>query len=168
MKQLHWITSKSMTSMFYQSANFLIWKISGVRFMYYRIARKFAGEYKFNDLVVYLCNCQIKTRQHFLLEHICMAIPYWTAKFKSANIFSMAILGPTTKFYFHQYYRLCGMPLNHSVHVHIAPHYITKPTRHDYVVQSRYVSLKIFGLTKLQMLFVVCEGNLSLGLSPCW
>ena len=134
--------------------------------MYYRIARKFAREYKFSDLAVYLCNFQIKTRQHFLLEHICMAIPCQTAKFKSANIFSMAILGPTAKFDSCQYYRLYGMPLNHSVHVHIMPRYITKPTRHDYVVQSRSVSLKIFWLTKLQMLFVISEGNLRLGLSP--
>ena len=26
--------------------------------------------------------------------YVCMAIPYQTAKFKSANIFAMAILGP--------------------------------------------------------------------------
>ena len=133
-----------MTSLFYQSTNFLIWKFSDIRFVYYRIARKFAGEYKFSDLAVYLCNCQIKIRQHFLLAHICKAIPYRTAIFKSANIFSMAILGPTAKFYSRQYYRLYGMPLNHSVHVHIAPRYTTKPTRHDYVVQFCSVLLKIF------------------------
>ena len=37
-----------------------------------------------------------------------MAIPYRTAKFKSANIFAMAILGPTTKFNSCQYFRLYG------------------------------------------------------------
>ena len=38
-----------------------------------------------------------------------MAIPYRTAKFKSTNIFAMAILGPTAKFNSHQYFRLYDM-----------------------------------------------------------
>ena len=38
-----------------------------------------------------------------------MAIPYQTAKFKSANIFVMAILGPTTKFNSHQYFWLLSI-----------------------------------------------------------
>ena len=38
-----------------------------------------------------------------------MVIPYWTAKFKFANIFVMAILGPTTKFNSRQYFRLYGI-----------------------------------------------------------
>ena len=36
-----------------------------------------------------------------------MVIPYRTAKFKSADIFIMAIWGPTAKFNSHQYFRLC-------------------------------------------------------------
>ena len=38
-----------------------------------------------------------------------MAIPYQTAKFKSANIFAMAILGPITKFNSRQYFWLYGI-----------------------------------------------------------
>ena len=38
-----------------------------------------------------------------------MVIPYRTTKFKSANIFSMAILGPSAKFNSCQYFRLYGM-----------------------------------------------------------
>ena len=34
---------------------------------------------------------QIKIRQYFILAYIRMAIPYRTAKFKSTNIFTMAI-----------------------------------------------------------------------------
>ena len=43
-----------------------------------------------------------------------MAIPYRTAKFKSANIFAMAILGPTAKFSSRQYFRLYGIQLEFS------------------------------------------------------
>ena len=39
-----------------------------------------------------------------------MAIPYQTAKFKSANIFTMAILGPTTEFNSRQYFWLYSKP----------------------------------------------------------
>ena len=70
---------------------------------YYRIARKFGG------LTVCLCNRQIKIRQYFLLAYIHMAIPYRTAKFKSANIFAMVILGSTAKFNSRQYFRLYGI-----------------------------------------------------------
>ena len=35
------------------------------------------------------------------LHNICMAIPYQTAKFKSTNMFAMAIWEPTTKFNSH-------------------------------------------------------------------
>ena len=48
-----------------------------------------------------------KIRQHF----IHMAIPYQTAKFKSANILAMAIWGSTTKFNPHKYFHLYGMSL---------------------------------------------------------
>ena len=40
--------------------------------------------------------------------YVYMAIPYRTAKFKSANIFAMAIWGPTAKFNSHQYFQLYG------------------------------------------------------------
>ena len=47
---------------------------------------------------------------YFLLEYVIhMVIPYRTTKFKSANIFSMAILGPSAKFNSCQYFRLYGM-----------------------------------------------------------
>ena len=45
---------------------------------------------------------------NFLLAYICMAIPYQTTKFKSANILAIAILGSTTKFNSRQYFRLYG------------------------------------------------------------
>ena len=70
---------------------------------HYRIAGKFGG------LAVYYYNRQIKIRQNFLLAYICMAIPYRTAKFKSANILSIAILGSTAKFNARQYFWLYGM-----------------------------------------------------------
>ena len=38
-----------------------------------------------------------------------MAIPYRTAKFKSANTLAIAILGSTAKFNARQYFRLYGM-----------------------------------------------------------
>ena len=68
----------------------------------YRIAGKFGG------LAVYLNNRQIKIRQHFLLAYIRMAIPYQTAKLKSANTFAMAIWDPTAKFNSRQYFQLYG------------------------------------------------------------
>ena len=37
------------------------------------------------NLAVLQCNHQIKIRQNFLLTYACMAIPYWTAKFKPTN-----------------------------------------------------------------------------------
>ena len=41
-----------------------------------------------------------------------MAIPYRTAKFKSAKIFAIVILGSTAKFNFRQYFRLYGIPMS--------------------------------------------------------
>ena len=38
-----------------------------------------------------------------------LAILYWTAKFKSANMFAIAIWDPMTKFNFRQYFRLYGI-----------------------------------------------------------
>ncbi|MCG8623694.1 MAG: hypothetical protein MJE68_17085, partial [Proteobacteria bacterium] len=54
-------------------------------------------------------NSQIKIRQNFLLAYIRMAIPYQTAKFKSANILLIAIWSSTTKFNARQYFRLYGI-----------------------------------------------------------
>ena len=57
-----------------------------------------------------LCyNCQIGIHQNFLLAYMRMAILYRTAKFKSANIFAIAILGSTAKFNSRQYFRLYSM-----------------------------------------------------------
>ena len=71
-------------------------------------SRKIWRGIKFGGSAVYLCNHQIKIHQYFLLAYIHMAIPYQTAKFKSTNIFAMAILGPTTKFNSRQYFWLYG------------------------------------------------------------
>ena len=71
-------------------------------------SRKIWRGIKFGGLAVYYYNRQIKIRQNFLLAYICMAIPYRTAKFKSANILSIAILGSTAKFNARQYFRLYG------------------------------------------------------------
>ena len=54
-------------------------------------------------------NHQIKIHQNFLCTYIHMAIPYQTAKFKSANILAIAILGSTAKFNSRQYFRLYGI-----------------------------------------------------------
>ena len=72
-------------------------------------SRKIWRGIKFGGLVVCSSNCQIKIRQNFLLAYICMAIPYRTANFKSANKFAMAIWEPTAKFNSHQYFWLYGM-----------------------------------------------------------
>ena len=50
---------------------------------------------------------------NFLLAYIHMAILYRTAKFKSANILAVAILGSTTKFNSRQYFQLYGMCVSH-------------------------------------------------------
>ena len=96
----------------------------------YCIAGKFGGEL---NLAVWrtsvcLCNRQIKICQYFLLAYtlscIHMAIPYWTAKFKSANTFAMAILGPTTKFNSRQYFRLNGIWNNFQVYWYVYLEYM--------------------------------------------
>ena len=53
-------------------------------------------------------NRRIKIRQNFLLAYIHMVILYRTAKFKSANVLEIAILGSTAKFNSCQYFRLYG------------------------------------------------------------
>ena len=65
----------------------------------YLIAGNFGGELNLAFWrSVYLCDRQIKIHQYLILAYIQMAIPYPTAKFKSANIFAMVIWGPTAKF----------------------------------------------------------------------
>ena len=54
-------------------------------------SRKIWQGIKFGGLAVSACDRQIKIRQYFILAYIRMAIPYRTAKFKSANIFTMVI-----------------------------------------------------------------------------
>ena len=84
--------------------------ISGISLQCFIIpySRKIWRGIKFGGLAVYLCNRQIKMRQYFILAYIHVAIPYRTAKFKSANIFAIAIWGPTAKFNSRQYFRLYG------------------------------------------------------------
>jgi hypothetical protein len=60
-------------------------------------------------LAVSITITKLEISQNFLLAYIRMAIPYRTAKFKSANILAMAILGSTAKFNPHQYFRLYGI-----------------------------------------------------------
>ena len=78
-------------------------------------SRKIWRGIKFGGLAVYYYNRQIKIRQNFPLAYIRMAIPYRTAKFKSANILSIAILGSTAKFNARQYFRLYGNTCRYSL-----------------------------------------------------
>ena len=73
--------------------------------MNYYIAGKFGGEL---NLVVWRSAFVTAKLKSTNISYIRMTIPYPTAKFKSANIFAMAILGPTTKFNSRQYFRLYG------------------------------------------------------------
>ena len=82
----------------------------------YRIPGKFGGELneiKFGGLAVQLATAKLKSANtSYLHIYICIAIPYRTAKFKSANIFTMAIQGPTAKFNSRQYFRPYGISLS--------------------------------------------------------
>ena len=68
-------------------------------------------------------NCQIKIRQFFfsVRMYIIMAIPYHTAKFKSANSVKNVVWGKTAKFNDRQYFRLYGIVqwIVYNVHVHV-------------------------------------------------
>ena len=66
---------------------------------------------KFEGLVVPPYNHQIKIRQIFFCAYVRMAIPYRTAKLKSANIFVMSVWDQTAKFNSCQYFRLYGILL---------------------------------------------------------
>ena len=48
------------------------------------------------------------------LTYICMVIPHWTAKFRSANTVALAIFGQTTKFNSRQYFQLYLYPSLHK------------------------------------------------------
>ena len=71
-------------------------------------SRKIWRGIKFGGLVVRAYNRQIKVRQYFLHAYIRMAIPYRTAKFKSANIFARADSMRSAKFNSRQIFRLYG------------------------------------------------------------
>ena len=73
--------------------------------------RKIWRGIKFGGLAVYITNAKL----NFLLAYIRMAILYRTAKFKSANILPIAILGSTAKFNSGQYFRLYGMGHSYDV-----------------------------------------------------
>ena len=76
-------------------------------------SRKIWWGIKFGGLYYY--KHQIKIHQNFLLAYIRMAILYQTAKFKSANILPIAILGSTAKFNSRQYFQLYGMGHSYNV-----------------------------------------------------
>ena len=64
------------------------------------------------NLVVWqsrIATAKIKICQYLIFVYVRMAIPYQTDKFKSANIFVIAIWGQTTKFNSHQYFWLYGI-----------------------------------------------------------
>ena len=63
----------------------------------------------FGSLAVYYYNRQTKICQYILLAYIHMVILYRTAKFKSANILAITILGSTAKFNSRQYFWLYGI-----------------------------------------------------------
>ena len=79
-------------------------------------SRKVWWGIKSGSLVVYPATTKLKsTNISYLHIIIRMAIPYQIAKFKSANIFPMAILGPTAKFNSRQCFRLYGTYLSHPL-----------------------------------------------------
>ena len=65
-----------------------------------------AGNIKFGSLAVYITTAKLKPAKisysHIYVWRSC------TAKFKSANILAIAILGSTAKFNYYQYFRLYG------------------------------------------------------------
>ena len=70
-----------------------------------------------------------------------MAIPYQTAKFKSGNIFAMAIWGPTAKFNSRQYFRLYGIIFEKFRACKETPtiklQKLTLRNKHDYTMHKR-------------------------------
>ena len=62
---------------------------------------------KFSGLAVYSTTTKLKSAK-ISYSHRGMAIPYRTAKYKSDNILTIVILGPTAKFNSRQYFWLYG------------------------------------------------------------
>ena len=62
-------------------------------------------------LAVYITTAKLKSSYSHIII-IRMTTPYWTAKFKYANILAIAILGSTTKFNSCQNFRLYGNNYN--------------------------------------------------------
>ena len=76
----------------------------------YCIDGKFGGEFNLAVWRSIFTTAKLKSANITCLNIIiCMVIPYWTAKLKSTNIFTMVIWGPTAKFNSCQYFRLYGM-----------------------------------------------------------
>ena len=83
----------------------------GDRWMVLQIpySRKIWWGIKFGGWVVYITTAKLRsTKISYSHTIIRMAIPYRTAKFKSANIFLIVIWGSTAKFNARQYFRLYG------------------------------------------------------------
>ena len=78
------------------------------------MARKFGGEL---NLAVWrsITTAKLKFTKISYSHIIRMAIPYRTAKFKSANILVIAIWGSTAKFNSSQYFQLYGIHAFKSV-----------------------------------------------------
>ena len=72
-------------------------------------SRKIWRGIKFGGLAVYMTTAKLKSAKiSYLHIYIHMAIPYRTAKFKSANTLAIAILDSTAKFNSRQYFQLYG------------------------------------------------------------
>ena len=70
-------------------------------------SRKIWWGIKVGGLAVYITTAKLKfAKFSYLHIYIIMAIPYRTAKFKSANILAIVILGSTAKFNSCQYFQL--------------------------------------------------------------
>ena len=96
--------NSSQTDSDYEDEEFKVHATHRVNFILYHIAGKFGGGIKFGSLAVYITTAKLKSARISYLHIICMAIPYQTAKFKSANILAIVILGSTTKFNSCQYF----------------------------------------------------------------
>ena len=78
----------------------------------YHIAGKFGRELKLAVWWSTFATAKLKSTDISYLHiynTVHMAIPYQAAKFKSTNMYAMAIWSPTTKFNSRQYFRLHGM-----------------------------------------------------------
>ena len=71
-------------------------------------SRKIWWGIKFGNLTVYITTAKLKSAKIFYLHIYVWRSRTQTAKFKSANILAMAILGSTTKLNSRQYFWLCG------------------------------------------------------------